>query len=55
MSNKELKELIDEFLINQPDNDKDEWYGTTKEVSEYVMEYFMNFLKTKGKRLGQDK
>lgn len=50
MSNEELKKLIGEFLDGQPDNDKEEWYCTTKEVSQSVMDDFRNFLKSKGKR-----
>lgn len=50
MTKKELHTLIDEFIEGQPDDDKDDWYCTTKEATETVMELFRDFLEAKKSR-----
>jgi len=54
MTNRRLKELIQEFLGILPDEDKEEWYNTTKGVAEDIMESFQYFLDSKRKRRSQE-
>ena len=44
MSKKELRRKIIEFVETQQDNVKDEFYGTDKDIADYVMEQFMAYM-----------
>lgn len=51
MTNKELKIFIDEFINNQDDSSKDEWWVTDKQYHEGTMHEFILFLKSKGVKI----
>jgi hypothetical protein len=45
--NKEILGLIEEFVSIQPENDEDEYRGSTKVLYNLVMTEFIEFLKSK--------
>jgi len=44
INREELQKEIDMYLAELDDHDKDEWYGTSRERADYVMEAFMTHL-----------
>jgi hypothetical protein len=51
MTNKQLVQLMDAFVKAENDTDKDEWYGTNREIARDIMQQFALFLRSKGLRL----
>jgi hypothetical protein len=45
MTKKELKLKLIEFVESQQDYDKDEFYGTDKDMAEFIMDKFMEYMR----------
>lgn len=43
-----LLELMTEFINSRPDNDKDDWYVSTRQATNAVLDDFEKFLMGKG-------
>ena len=51
MTNERLKELLKEFVDEQDDTEKDEWWMTDRDLYEVVINNFKDFLRSKKIRL----
>lgn len=54
MTNKKLKELIDQFIASRDNFNKDEWYATERDFAIGVMADFLKFLKEIGIRIKEN-
>mgnify|MGYP000847797766 FL=1 len=54
MTNKKLKELIDQFIASKSNMVIDEWYATERDFAIGVMADFLKFLKEIGIRIKEN-
>jgi len=54
MTNKKLKELIDQFIASKSNMVMDEWYASERDFVAGVMSDFLRFLKETGIRIKEN-